>query len=329
MIPETMRALQVADLSGPAVVTLTQLPVPSLRPGHVLVKVAAGGINYGDVAQTRGLYIGGPRPPYVPGVEAAGTVVAVGEGVHGLAVGQRVMAMGARAFAEYALFPAATVMPTPEGWTDAQAASMPVQWLTAHGCLRTVGRLEAGETVLIHAVAGGVGLAALRLAKHFGATVIGTASSQAKLDVARARGLDLGIDYVREDFAGRIMEHTDGRGVDLVLEMVGGQTFRDNLKVVRPYGRVVVFGAASNESARIDNVRLIFSPIAVMGYHITVLMEKRPDLFAAELAEFQALIDAGIVKPEPPSTWPIEQAAAALIQMESRQTTGKQVLLMG
>jgi len=322
-----MRALQISTLAGPAAAHVISLPIPEPRPGQVLVKLNACGINFADVAQSRGLYIGGPRPPYVPGVEAAGTIAALGDGVEGLSVGQRVMCMGTRAFAEYGVFPAAALLPTPDDWTDAQAAAMPVQWLTAHGCLRTIGNLRPGETVLIHAVAGGVGLAALRLAKHYGATVIGTASSAAKLQLASARGLDLGIDYTREDFAARVKEFTGGRGVDLVLEMVGGETFRSNLTVIRPFGRMVVYGAASNESARLDNVRLIFSPIAVMGYHLTVLMTQRPDLFAAEMVEFRELIAAGVVRPEEPSAWPLDQGAAALAAMEGRQTTGKQVLI--
>ena len=327
MSGEQMKALWVASLGGPSAVRLETVPVPPVRPGTVRVRIAACGINFADVAQSRGTYVGGPRPPYIPGVEAAGEIVEVGPGVQGWSVGQPVIAMGGGAFAEQGVFSARSLLPVPPGWSMAQAAAMPVQWLTAHGCLRTVGQLVPGETVLIHAVAGGVGLAALRLAKHFGATVIGTASSEEKLDVARARGLDHGINTATQDFLPAVQELTGGRGADLVLEMVGGDTFRRSLQATRPYGRLVVYGAASNEAANVNNVQLIFQPVAVLGYHLTVLMTRRPDLFAAELEEVRALIAAGVFVPEAPATWSLADGAAALHALEQRQTTGKLVLV--
>src|SRR5690606_16606171 len=169
------------------------------REGQVLVKVAAAGINYADVMQARGLYAGGPKPPYIAGVEAAGVVVSAPED-SGLKPGDQVMGYGANAFAEYIAWPAGNLLPLPDGWTLEQGAAFPVQWLTAYSCLRTVGRLVEGESVLIHAAAGGVGVAATRLAKHLGARVFATASTAEKLEIAKANGADELINYADQDF---------------------------------------------------------------------------------------------------------------------------------
>lgn len=325
-LPTSMRAAQVAALSGPEAVSLREVPVPTPGPGQVLVRVGAGGLNYGDLMQTLGQYVGGPKAPYIAGFELSGEVVAAGPGAS-WPLGARVMGFGSDTFAEYAICPSSFLFPVPEGWSWGQAATFPVQWLTAHGCLRTVGRLKAGETVLIHAVAGGVGLAALRLAKHFGATTIGTASTAEKLAFAKERGLDHGINYVEQDLVAEVKRLTDGRGADLVLEMVGGEMLSRTWDATRPFGRVVVFGAASGRNAPIDNVRLIFQPVEFLGYHIVQLISRRPDLFAEEMAEVGALLASGVMTPEEPTAWPAEQVREALVALGDRKTTGKQVLV--
>ncbi|MCK6520083.1 NADPH:quinone oxidoreductase family protein [Myxococcota bacterium] len=325
-VPTTMRAVHVASLTGPDAVSIVERPVPEPGPGEVLVKVGAGGLNYADLMQTMGLYVGGPKAPYWAGFEIAGEVVAAGEGAS-WPVGARVMGFGQESFAEYSIAHSAALFPTPEGWSDGQAVSFPVQWLTAHGCLRTVGRLKAGETVLIHAVAGGVGLAALRLAKRFGAITIGTASSPEKLAMAAERGLDHGIDYTKVSLVDEVKRITGGKGVDLVLEMVGGETLHQSWDVTRRYGRIVVYGAASGEAAKIDNVRLIFNPVEFIGYHITQLIAGRPDLFAEEMAEVTELLKAGVMTPESPTSWPVDLIQDALRALGERKTTGKQVVV--
>ncbi len=325
-LPSTMPAVHVAALEGPDAVTVREVPVPAPGPGQVLVRVHAGGLNYADLMQSRGHYVGGPKAPYLAGFELAGEVVAAGEGA-AWPLGARVMGFGQEAFAAYALAPAANLFPIPEGWSYGQGATFPVQWLSAHGCLRTVGRLKAGETVLIHAVAGGVGLAALRLARHFGAITIGTASTAEKLAFAAERGLDHGINYQEQDLVAEVKRITGGRGADLVLEMVGGATLSQSWDATRPYGRVVVYGAASGQSAPIDNVRLIFQPVEFQGYHIVQLMVRRPDLFAEEMAEVGALLAQGVMTPEEPTAWPVAQVREALTALGDRKTTGKQVLV--
>jgi NADPH2:quinone reductase len=320
-----MRVIRVEALQGPEAAKLADSPTPEPRAGEALVRVRAAGLNYADIMQTHGLYVGGPKPPYVAGIEAAGEVVSVGQGVS-LAVGARVMGFGGGAFAEFVSWPAATLMPVPASWSFEQAAAFPVQWLTAHGCLRACGRLQAGESVLVHAAAGGVGTAAVRLAKHYGARVIATASSPAKLEVARQHGADELIDYTKQDFVAEVKRLTNGRGVDLILEMVGGKTFDQNFEAVVPFGRIVVFGSASAQDASVTNISLIFRPVEVMGYHLAVLATKRSDLFQRDLAELLPLIASGVAVPEQPTAYPLERCAEALAALAGRGTTGKLVL---
>jgi NADPH2:quinone reductase len=201
-----------------------------------------------------------------------------------------------------------------------------VQWITAHGCLRVCGRLQAGETVLIHAAAGGVGSAAVRLAKHFGARVIATASSQEKLAIASKHGADELINYTEQDFVAEVKRLTDGRGVDLILEMVGGETFDKNFEAVVPFGRIVVFGAASRKEAAVTNQSLIFRPVELIGYHIVGMALRRLDLFQQGLGELLPLIEQDVIVPEEPSAYPFERAAQALLDLANRQSTGKLVL---
>ncbi len=321
-----MKALQVTAFDGPSAAHLADVPVPERPARCALVRVRAAGINYADVAQSRGLYLGGPEPPYIAGMEAAGEVLESEPG-SGFAPGARVMAMGRGAFAETMVAPVKALLPLPDAWSFEQGAAFPVQWLTAHGCLRTCGRLVKGESVLVHAAAGGVGIAAVRLAKHFGARVFATASSPEKLEVARANGADELIDYSQEDFAEEVHRRTDGRGVDLILEMVGGETFEKNLRAIVPFGRIVVFGSASSQAASIDNVRLIFRPVEVIGYHLAVMSEKRPDLLMAQMAEVIPLVQSGVITPDRPTVYPLAQGAHALTELQSRRTTGKLVLV--
>lgn len=325
-IPRTMRAALVTSKEGPRALALVEREVPSPREGEVLLRVRAAGVNYADCAQSRGHYVGGPTPPYVPGLEVCGDVVARGDGVT-IDEGARVIATGLGSFAEYMRVRASSVMPLPKTWTPEQGASFFVAWMTAYGCLHTCGQLARGQTVVVHAAAGGVGQAAIRLAKHAGARVIATASSTEKLAVAKKLGADVLVDYTKDDFVQAARDATGGEGADLVLEMVGGDVFEASLAAVRPFGRVVVFGAASGRPADANNVNLIFRPVSVIGFHLTVLAEKRPDLFMAAMQGMHALIAEGVVVPDGITTYPLDDVARALVDMESRTTTGKLVIV--
>ena len=195
-VPVTMRALQQMSLNGPQDLRLiTDAPVPVPGPGEVLIRVTAAGVNFGDISQAHGTFVGGAQPPYLAGFEAAGEIAVVGEAVTGLESGARVIGagIGCGAFAEYTALPAAAVMPVPAGWEAEQALGLVVSWPTALAALRPLGRIDAGQTVLIHAAVGGTGQAAVKMAKHYGATVIAT-TSPGKHETVRALGADHVLD---------------------------------------------------------------------------------------------------------------------------------------
>jgi NADPH:quinone reductase len=321
-----MRALQQTSLTGPRAMRLIDAPIPTPGPGEVLIRVIAAGVNFADVMQTRGTYVGGPRAPYMAGFEAAGEIVALGHGVTGLERGAHVIGTGYGAFAEYMVLPAAAVAPVPSGWTDEQALGLVLNWATALAALKPMGRIAAGETVLIHAAAGGVGQAAVRMARHYGATVIGTASPD-KHEVVRALGADHVVDYRSADVAAEVLRLTEDRGADLVLESVGGDTFRAGLAATRPVtGRVVVFGMAGGE-ATISNRELNFThPIHVIGLHIGTLSQKAPRLFAELMDELAALVAAGVYPPGRPTVHDLSDGPKVLAALEARATTGKLAL---
>ncbi|MFJ4656774.1 alcohol dehydrogenase catalytic domain-containing protein [Nocardia sp. NPDC088792] len=209
-LPTTMRALRQTSLNGPQDLRLiTDAPVPIPGRGEILIRVAAAGINFRDISQTRGAGPGGPPPPYIAGFEAAGAVVAVGDGVTGVDAGALVIGVGYGAFAEYMVLPAAAAVPVPTGWAAEEALGLVVNWPTALAALRPLGGLTAGQTVLIHAAAGGTGQAAVRLAEHYGATVIATASP-GKHETVRALGADHVLDSRSADLAAEVFMHSGG-----------------------------------------------------------------------------------------------------------------------
>jgi NADPH:quinone reductase len=317
-----MRALQQTALTGPSAMRLiTDAPVPTPGRGEVLIRVGAAGVNFADVMQTRGTYVGGPPVPYIAGFEAAGEVVDVGPGVTGLEPGGHVIGTGSGAFAEYMVLPAAGAAPVPAGWTDEQALGLVLNWATALAALR-LGRVAAGETVLVQAAAGGVGQAAVRMAKHYGATVIGTTSPN-KHQVVRALGADHVVDYENAD----VLLLTGGRGADLVLESVGGDTFRAALAAARRItGRVVVYGMAAGEAA-ISNRELNFThPIQLIGLHIGILSQAAPELFGELMTELAALVTAGVYPPGRPTLHDLADGPKVLAELESRATVGKLAL---
>ncbi|WP_410599132.1 zinc-binding dehydrogenase [Amycolatopsis sp. lyj-90] len=312
----SMRALRQDSANGPEDLHLiADAPVPVPGPGEILVKVTAAGVNFADVMQTRGTYEGGPAAPYVAGFEAAGEVVGLGEDVTSPRLGEHVVGTGAGAFAEYMVMSAAGAVPVPEGWSDEQAPGLILNWATALAALKPLGRLTSGETVLVQAAAGGVGQAAVRLAKHYGATVIGTASP-GKHDLVRALGADRVLDY-----------GVAAGEVDLVLESVGGATFAASLAAAkRVTGRVVVYGVAGGEVA-ITNRDLNFRhQIHVIGLHLGVLIEHAPEIFADLMSELRALTAAGVCTPGEPAVYDLADGPKALAELEARSTVGKLVL---
>jgi len=329
-IPATMRALQQTSLTGPdGLGLITDAPVPRPGPGEALIRVAAAGANFVDISQSRGTFAGGPQPPYVAGIEGAGEVIAVGDGVTGVGPGAHVIgaAIGGGAFAEYMVLPAAGAVPVPGGWADEQALGLVVSWPTALAALKPLGGVAAGQTVLIHAAAGGTGQAAVRMAKHYGATVI-AAASPGKHDVVRALGADHVIDSRGADLATEVLGLTGGAGVDLVLESVGGSTLDASLAVAKPVtGRVVVYGLAGGEAA-ITNWDLVYKhQVHVIGLNIGTLIQAAPQIFGEVVGEMLGLLAAGVLGPGRPTSYRLAEGPKALAQLEARATVGKLALV--
>jgi NADPH2:quinone reductase len=327
-IPATMRALQQTSLEGPQDMHLiTDAPVPVPGPGEVLIRVAAAGVNFADLSQARGTFLDGPQPPYLAGFEAAGDIVAVGEAVIGLEPGARVIGVGYGAFAEYMVLPATGVVPIPAGWAAKQALGLVVNWPTALAALKPLGRIAAGQAVLIHAAAGATGQAAVKMAKHYGATVI-AAASPGKHETVRALGADHVLDARSADLAAEVVRLTDGAGADLVLESAGGVTFGASLAAARRVtGRVIVFGAAGGEAA-ITNWELVYRhQVHVIGLNIGVLIQAAPQIFGELMGELFALIAAGVLSAGRPTAYRLTDGPKALAELESRATVGKLALL--
>jgi len=330
IIPVTMRALQQTSLNGAQDLRLiTDAPVPVPGPGEVLIRVTVAGVNFGDISQAHGTFRGGPQPPYLAGFEAAGEIAAVGEAVTGLEPGARVIGagIGCGAFAEYTALPAAAVVPVPAGWAEEQALGLVVSWPTALAALKPLGGIAAGQTVLIHAAAGGTGQAAVKMAKHYGATVIATASL-GKHETVRALGADHVLDSCSLDLAAEVLRLTGGTGVDLVLESAGGATLGASLTAAkRVTGRVVVYGMAGGEAA-VTNWELVYRhQVHVIGLNIGVLVQAAPQIFGEVMGELFALIAAGVLSPGQPTAYELADGPKALAELETRATIGKLALL--
>jgi NADPH2:quinone reductase len=321
----TMRALQQTSLKGPQDTRLiTDAPVPSPGQGEVLIRVTAAGVNFADISQAYGTFLGGPQAPYLAGFEAAGEVVAMGEAVTGPRPGTRVVGVGYGAFAEYMILPAAAALPIPAGWTAEQALGLAVNWPTALAALRPLGRIAAGETVLIHAAAGATGQAAVTMAKHYGATVIATASPS-KHETVLALGADHVLDSRDGHLAAEVLRLTGG--ADLVLESAGGATFKASLAAAKPVtGRVVVFGVAGGE-APITNWELVYKhQVHVIGLNIGVLNQATPQIFGELMGELSALIAGGVLAPVSPTVYDLADGPKALAELAARATVGKLAL---
>ncbi|MCB9646661.1 MAG: quinone oxidoreductase [Deltaproteobacteria bacterium] len=326
-----VRAVRVHTLGGPEVLQVDQLELPDPGPGQVRLRHTAVGINFIDTYHRSGLY---PLPalPHGIGQEAAGVVEALGPSVTELAVGDRVAyaaAGGAGAYATARNFPAERLIPLPEGISDEVAAAVLLKGMTAEMLIRRVYPVQAGMTVLLHAAAGGVGLLAAQWLAHLGATVIGTVSSDAKAELARAHGCHHPIVYTREPFVPRVRELTGGKGVPVVFDSVGKTTFMDSLDCLTPRGMYVGFGNASGKPEPFDMGLLAQKgSLYLTRPTLFTYVQAREELLASAAAVFD-VIARGAVKVEINQRWPLEQAADAHRALEARATTGASLLIPG
>lgn len=323
-----MKAIRIHETGGPEVMHLEVVETPTPAQGEVLIKIAAAGINYADLAQRQGAYLTRTRTPMTLGFEIAGTITALGPGVTAPAVGSRVISFVNGGYAEYAVASVSTLIPIPESLDFAHAAAFPVQGLTAYQTLRESGRLQRGESVLIHAAAGGVGTLAVQLARLMGAgKIIGTASNENKLGLVRRLGADAAINYTQEDWVEQVKRATDGRGADIILEVVGGKIGEQSLQCLAPFGRMVVIGAVSGQPIQFSGIQLMYKNQSVVGYWLTAWMN-RPDRIAAATVELMQFLSSGTLQIIIGQTFPLAEAAEAHRAIAERKTTGKVVLLV-
>ncbi|WHZ01224.1 NADPH:quinone oxidoreductase family protein [Neobacillus sp. YX16] len=322
-----MKAVQLQKFGGPEVLEIIEIdrPVPTGR--EVLIEIKAIGVNYADTARREGQYVVKTPLPFIPGAEIAGVVTAVGEKVTGVKPGMRAVTLiESGGYSEFALADERSLIPIPEQLDFQNAAALPLQGLSAYHVLKTMGRLEKGETVLIHAAAGGVGTLSVQLAKLFGAgKIIATASSPEKLELARKMGADVLINYSESNWVEQVLEATGGKGVDVALEMVGGDVFNKTLKCLATFGRLVVFGAASGEQSRMYPSSLMARNQSVIGFFLPQIMRK-PELLQTSLVELLTYLGEGKLKLTIGGVFPLVEAANVHVLLQSRKTTGKLIL---
>jgi NADPH2:quinone reductase len=324
-----MRAIVCRDLAGIDGLALEDLPDPGHPgPGQVRIRVAAAGLNYADLLVTAGKYQVKHEPPFVPGFECAGIVEAVGPEVADVPVGEPVMAIPeAGGFAEHVVVPADAIYPAPKGLDEAEAAGFPIAYGTSYLALVEQAKLKAGETLLVHGAAGGVGLTAVEIGKALGARVVATAGGPEKCAIAQAHGADYVIDYKSEDIRERVKALVGG--VDVVYDPVGGSAFEASLRVVNWNARILIIGFAGGPVPQIPANILLVKNVAAMGFYFGSWRRHRPAVVAQAFRALDGMVQAGQLKPLISHRLPLTEFRKALELIQSRQSAGKIVLLTG
>jgi len=321
-----MKAIRVERTGGPEVMQLVDLPVPQPKANEAVVKVAAAGVNSIDAHFRDGSY---KMPlPFVPGQEGAGVVTAIGAGVKSVKVGDRVAWSGTLgSYAEYVAGSADSLVPVPAAVSDQDAAASMLQGMTAHYLCHDAYKLKPGDTALVHAAAGGVGLFLVQMAKNLGARVIGTVSSEEKARVAREAGADEVIVFTQTDFESETKRLTEGKGVDVVYDGVGKATFEKGLNVLRSRGMLVLFGASSGPVPPVDPTTLSEKGSLYMARTTLAHFTATRDELVARSGAVFAMIAAGQLKPKVAKTYSLAEAQQAHRDLEARKRTGKLLLI--
>jgi NADPH2:quinone reductase len=312
-----MRAVQIHEFGGPEVLEVVDLPKPEPGEGELLIEVSRAGMNFADTHQRENSYLARYEVPLVLGGEVAGTTED----------GQRVVALLASGgYAEYAVAPAASVFPIPEGVEDGAALALLIQGLTAWHLFRTSARLGEGESVVVVSGAGGVGSLALQLARPFGAgRVIATASTEEKRELCLSLGADSAVDPAVDDLTAALIEANDGQRVDVVLEMSGGRVFDQAAEALAPFGRIVAYGIASREQNTVETGRLMRKSRSVVGFWLMHCLGRR-DMMEEPLADLFDRAARGDLKPQVGATYPLSEVRRAHEDLQGRRTTGKLLL---
>jgi NADPH2:quinone reductase len=325
-----MRAIVCRRLEGPEALALEEVAVPVPGPGEVTIAVGAAALNFADILMTRGTYQEKPTLPFTPGMELAGRVRAVGADVEGLAPGQRVLAVvDYGAFADVVRARAVDVVPIGDAMAADVAAGFPIAYGTAHGALEWRAGLRAGDTLLVHGAAGGVGLTAVEVGVAMGARVIATARGADRLELAARRGAAATIDTANEDVRARVLALTEDRGVDVCFDPVGGELGETSLRCLAWEGRYLVIGFAAGKLPTIKANRLLVKNIAAVGFYWGGYRRRDPGRLAASLRTLLDWYAEGRLQPHVSRHFPLADAAAALAELEQRRTTGKVVLDVG
>lgn len=320
-----MRAIRIHELKGLDALRLEEIPSPSPGPGEIRVAVHAAGVNFADTLMIKGGYQHKPPLPFTPGMEAAGDVVELGEGVTEFAVGDRVLApMRFGAYAEEAAIDARHCVRIPDGMDYRTGAAFPIAYGTSHLALTHRTKLKSGEVLLVLGASGGVGLTAVEIGKALGATVIACAGSAKKLEVARSRGADHLIDYSAEDIRERVKDLTGG--VDVVYDPVGGEASRAALRCLNFEGRLVTLGFASGDIPQVAANYLLVKNISAIGYSFSSYRAAQPAAMRRTLEEICRWYVEGKLKPHISFTFPLAETKAALSVLLERKSTGKVVI---
>jgi NADPH2:quinone reductase len=329
--PTTMRAIRYQAAGGPEVITLEQTPVPQPAKGEALVKVGAAGVNFADIARRYNRYLEATPIPYIPGSEIAGVIAALGPDTpesDGLRVGARVVGLCASGgYAEYVATSLRMLAPAPAVPSDAELVALPVQGVTAYHLLKSSARLAQGESVLINAAGGGVGVLAIQVARLLGAgMILAAAGADEKGELTRSLGADAFINYRTEQLTERVRELTDGKGANVILEPVGGAVYKQSEAALASFGRLITFGQASGQAPVVDTTRLMRRNAEVIGFWLATLpgsmIAEAMQALAGWLADGKLRIILGGV-------YPLEAAAHAQQDMEARHTHGKLALTIG
>jgi NADPH:quinone reductase len=313
-----MRAIQMTEFGGPEVLKLAELSQPEPGPGEVLIKVNRAGLNFADTHTRTNSYVQKATLPLIPGGEVAGVREDTGERVVAL--------VGSGGYAEYATAPESLVFPIPAELDDGVALAMIIQGTTAWHLYRTSGRVAQGESVVVHGAAGGVGSLALQLGHRLGAgRVIATASSEEKRAMTLELGADVAIDPEPDGLTERLIEANEGRPVDVVFEMSGGEVFKASYDALAPFGRLVAYGIATQQPNEVSSGSLLRHSRAVVGFYLFHCLE-RPGMFSDALSELFARAARGELEVVVGQTYPLEQAAQAHVDLRSRRTIGKLLL---
>ena len=320
-----MRAAQVVSITGPTGVEVRDVPDPQPGAQEVLVRVRAVGLSFPDLLLSKGQYQLRPDPPFTVGVDLAGDVVSAPAG-SGLAAGERVAGVLPHGAAcELALVPVEAVFPLPDTTSYDVGAALPMNYLTAHFALVERAGLRAGETVLVHGAAGGVGTATIQVARALGARTIGVVSTEAKADVARAAGADETVPL--DGFKDAVVELTDGRGVDVVVDVVGGEVFTDSLRTLAPLGRLLVVGFAAGQGIPEVRVnRLLLNNIDVRGVGWGAYAYSHQGFLRRQWDALLPWLESGVLDPPIGATYALDDVARALADLDERRATGKLVL---